>query len=88
MKETDERMLKEMYAGPNQTQDPRLAQGLCGSIGANLCPQPSLRERIERQAQSAEYQGMKASRLRELSALLEKHPEVARILDLMSEVRD
>ena len=61
------------------------SQGLCGSIGSSA---QSLRERIEGQAQSAEYQGMKAARLRELSALLEKNPEVSRILELMSEVRD
>ena len=88
MKEQDERLLKEMYASQNESQDARLAQGLCGSIGSNQCARPNLRDRIEGQAQSAEYQGMKAARLRELSVLLEKNPEVCRILELMSEVRD
>ena len=87
MKEPDEQMLKDMYA---MQADSRLAQGGCRGLdnGAQLCKAPSLRERIEGQAQAAEYQGMKGARLRELSALLNKHPEVARILELMNEVRD
>ena len=75
----NEQTMKRMY------ENQETSQGLCGSIGASA---QSLRERIEGQAQSAEYQGMKAARLRELSVLLEKNPEVCRILELMSEVRD
>ena len=78
----NEQMMNRMY------QNQATSQGLCGSIGDKECDLRSLRERIEGQAQSAEYQGMKAARLRELSVLLEKNPEVCRILELMSEVRD
>jgi hypothetical protein len=51
------------------------------------CGMPSLRERIEQQAQHAEQEAARAGRLRELSELLAKHPDVARIWDLLGDVR-
>ena len=74
----------------------RLSQGGCRGLDGGCrgldnatqsCKVPSLLERIEGQAQAAEYQGMKACRLRELSDLLAKYPDIARILELLGEVQ-
>ena len=46
-----------------------------------------LRERIHNQAAHAQQEGNKASRLYELAELLDKNPVVARILELLEEVR-
>lgn len=53
-----------------------------------LARRPSLLERVAGQAQSARYSANKAERLEELTYLLQKHPDVARILDLIDEVRE
>lgn len=47
--------------------------------------QPSLRDRVQAQADSASRRAGEASRMQELSDLLHKNPEVARILELMGE---
>lgn len=47
----------------------------------------SLRERVMMNLRRAERESNKALRLRELRDLLEKNPDVARILDLVEEVR-
>ena len=47
----------------------------------------NLRNRVERQMCDAARAGRKAERLAELGMLLDKNPEVARILDLIEEVR-
>ena len=56
----------------------------CGTVG---CARVCLRDRVEQQANEAERQGAKARHLFELSQLLAKNPEIARILDLLEEVR-
>lgn len=62
----------------------RVGSGLQG----NLCAaRAGLRDRVESQAGEAERQSRKADRLRELGYLLDKNPEIARILDLLDEVR-
>ena len=90
MKEQDEQLLKDTpaYFPSSNQANSRLAQSGCCGLGATTqSARSALCERIEGQAQSAEYQGLKAVRLRELSALLDKHPDIARILDLLEEVR-
>ena len=46
-----------------------------------------LRDRVGKQAAEASRQSHKAERLQELAYLLDKNPEIARILDLMEDVR-
>jgi biotin synthase-related radical SAM superfamily protein len=75
-----ESQIKGMYAGQPQ----------CGAQTANVTDEPckpGLFERVRMQARSAERETHRAMRLAELSHLLEKNPEVARILDLMETVR-
>lgn len=48
---------------------------------------PSLRERVDQQCCYARNESRRARRLDELARLLDKNPEVARILDLMEELR-
>lgn len=68
-----------MYAGQTQAAD------LCGS---NERPaRPGLRDRVGRQFREARDNAEKANRLDELCFLLDKNPEVARILDLIEIVR-
>lgn len=77
-----EEVAKELYTSQQAQQG---AIGLA-SEGTNLCKRASLRERIERRAECAERDYARASRMRELAALLEKHPDIARILELMEEL--
>jgi hypothetical protein len=46
---------------------------------------PSLRDRVQAQADSASRRAGEATRMQELSDLLHKNPDVARILELMGE---
>ena len=48
---------------------------------------PNLAERVTSQLRQAERQAPRAMRLAELKHLFEKHPDVARIFELMDEVR-
>lgn len=48
---------------------------------------PSLAERVRLDLNRARQESVKASRLEELNMLLSKHPDVARILDLLEDVR-
>ncbi len=48
----------------------------------------SLRERVNNRLYRAELESRKAHQLLELSELLEKHPDIARILDLVALVQD
>lgn len=48
---------------------------------------PNLRERIASDLRRAGRERLKYERLAELQHLLEKHPDVARILDLLEETR-
>lgn len=48
----------------------------------------SLRERVEMATGRAYREARKSAQLKELAALLDKHPDVARILDLAELVRD
>lgn len=78
------------YAAMQQAQTPygeRLGP-LGGSMGSNLqSARPNLRERVAMDLEHAERQSRKRDRLAELQMLLDKHPEVARIFDLLDDVR-
>lgn len=76
-------------------------QAQTGAIGGAMTPKSldepcraSLRERIEmdlgrarRESRKLERESRKLERLSELESLLDKNPEVARILDLIEDVR-
>ena len=69
-------------------QAEKLAYGLAGQVGdLQTACRVSLRERISSQRRNAAREGNKEIRLAELEHLLDKNPEVARILDLIEEVR-
>lgn len=53
----------------------------------NFAMRQPLIDAVASQAEAAEFQACKAARLRELQGLLLKNPDVARILDLLEEVR-
>lgn len=89
MTNEQEQNLKAMAAdcGYNSTQVQT------GKIGGYMAQEdceparPSLGERVANQLGKARRESRKESRLAELSYLLEKNPEVARILDLIEDVR-
>jgi len=55
----------------------------CGTSGMDICARPTLRDCIKRQIENAHSQGWLLEELNELDDLLEKNPDVARILDLI-----
>ena len=71
-------------------QSASTAGGMIGGYAAKECEDPCrtpLREQVHYQLREASRQSRKAVQLEELAILLEKNPEVARILDLMEVVR-
>ena len=75
-------------------QEARLNQGstcassVLGSTNEGCClASPSLRERIRNQSYHAKVESRRVEQLQELEFLLDKNPEVARILDLLESVR-
>jgi hypothetical protein len=66
-------------------REDRIAQS-CGQTLEREVRTP-LCERVARQLSESRRHEQKAERLAELSDLLEKHPDFARILDLVEEVR-
>jgi len=63
-------------------------QGLCGSRGETTDPaQSTLRDRIMQQRYDCEKRADRYAGLAELTNLLEKNPEVARILELMDQLQ-
>jgi len=84
----DEQKLKAMAEQQEQQATNRCKQGSVRTgLGGMTIAEPSLRERIASQRFRAETESRRASQLVELEYLLDKHPEVARILDLMESVR-
>lgn len=87
--ETDPRIAKERLEKMQASQAYGAIIG--GQIGTNgLYDEPcraSLRERVDSQLHRARREKIKAERLEELQYLLEKYPDIARILDLIEEVR-
>lgn len=78
--EPNEQKLKAMLAEQ---------QSQCGaSIGGRaMMATPSLRDRIRDQRNRAEMEASRSAQLGELDHLLDKHPDFARILDLLEIVR-
>jgi hypothetical protein len=86
---------EKLKAIAEQECNARLAHGNAGAaIGgleyqqARSLAEPTLRERIRNQRCRAQNESRRLEQLHELEYLLEKHPEVARILELMEAVRD
>ena len=85
----DERYLKDMAAKEAAGAANQCATGTIGGLyGSNLTQsaQPSMRERINAQLYRAQVESRKENALAELQYLLDKNPEVARILDLLEQV--
>lgn len=87
---------REMKAA--KAEQARQCAGLAGEAGyssmgcneAKSCTEPArdcLRDRVHSQLRRAEGEVSRAMALAELERLLEKHPDVARILDLMEYVK-
>lgn len=55
-------------------------------LGGYSVSRSTLRDRVNGQLQGAEHEAYKAQRLRELLELLDKNPEVGRILELIEDV--
>ncbi len=73
---------------PPRVAHDTLAQSSGILYGSALEPaRPNIRERVAKQLEYSQTEARKVGRLRELSRLLEKNPDVARILDLVEEVR-
>lgn len=68
-----------------QRQTATIGGGALGG-GALQCGQPSLRERLSNRLYRAQEEARTADRLSELQYLLDKHPEVARILELLDQL--
>lgn len=64
----------------NYAQQQQQAQG-------NMAAAPSLRERVANQLHRARQEAVRRERLEELQYLLDKHPEVARMLELLEAVQ-
>ncbi len=66
-------------------------QNCAGSAGigkpAMHIAEPSMRERLKAQLYHAQKESSKENKLLELEYLLDKNPEVARILELLDQVR-
>ncbi len=60
--------------------------GMLGKSTGEPC-RPSLRDRVASQLRRSNDEVARSMRLAELQHLLDKNPEVARILDLVEEVR-
>lgn len=65
------------------------AKSMGGAIGCDTAQsaRPSLRERVSMDLHRSMREVRKRDRLEELSYLLDKNPDIARILDLIEEVR-
>jgi hypothetical protein len=86
--ETAERSNYAVAAGSglaDQTQIPSV--GLGGALAYGEERRPSLRERVSMDLAKAQRESRREMRLAELHELLARNPEVARILDLMEDVR-
>lgn len=79
--EANLKMQAEKLAYMNQAQ----TVGMAGCASDSPSREPLL-GRLYRQASHAQQEARRAERTHELIGLLEKHPEVARILDLVEEL--
>lgn len=83
-------VIDKAYLHEKANDTTRAANVSCGAaIGTQYGMEcrASLAERVSNQARNAARESDRLHRLRELEMLLAKNPEVARILDLMEEVR-
>lgn len=92
MSYSKEQMEKEREAKIRAYNELNQGQVGVGTMGlANESPKiarPRLLERIANQRYRAENESRRADNLRELEYLLEKNPDIARILDLLDVVKE
>ena len=74
--------LEELQKANMQAQSSGLG---CGQVGSTLSQpaQPGLRERVAMNLNRAQQEARRAEVLHELQYLLDKNPDIARILDLL-----
>lgn len=87
MTNEQESKLKQAAAQIHQDQCAQAINGSIGLAGETKCAVPSLRERISKQRLYAQIESRRADALMELEYLLDKNPELARILDLLEQVK-
>ena len=79
---------KSLYEQAENMRADSMTQG--GRVGRKETPEPcktSMKERFEANLYQAKRQSRKRDQLEELLYLLDKHPEVARILDLIESLQ-
>ena len=81
---TDEERLKAKCAEEYVKQQARNYSD-CGGTGLGQACRQSLRDRVESQKYRAEVEANRAAGLHELASLLDRNPDVARILDLLDQ---
>ena len=84
MTEQYERAIKEKVAELDKLQS--CTMGMANEANQAYRP-PSLLDNINKQLSYAQQEARKCDKLQELKFLLEKNPEIARILDLIEETR-
>jgi len=87
----EQEMLKKAAAAERDRPNPLFAMGAGQQQTRGLDDNPCrifLRERIHGQRHRAQQEARRAEALQELEYLFEKHPEVARILDLLDQVKE
>jgi hypothetical protein len=81
--------MSNIYESDKAENSANLKAGMStpGLDNANEARRASLRERVENQKNHSCREARRVERLVELAYLLDKHPDVARILELIDEVR-
>lgn len=82
--EQQEKLKTEAYEKHKYANQGNCAtSNMCCGDSTSIPMRSSMRDRLFRQLSEAEDRAHRAGQLRELIALLDKNPDVARILDLM-----
>jgi hypothetical protein len=67
----------------NEKMDAAAQQSTGAGYVGEMCAEPPFRERMQSRLHHARREGHKAHQVEELIYLMDKHPEVARILELI-----
>lgn len=80
-------MMNACTQGPQEAMEQQLkSMAEKASTAENQCVRETLRERVRNRVVRAERDYRRAQRLHELGDLLDRNPEVCRILELMEEM--
>jgi hypothetical protein len=81
----NESVLKAMAENQQQARSRVLGED-CGVLGTGKLYRPTMRDRLKCHIVGIEEQHGKLEKMNELFALLEKNPDIARILELVEEL--